>query len=146
MRVSSSLKAEIYAAFPKLRNAKHRFTSPEDNGYNCIAWSIGDNARRWWPDVVLYWPTGIPLDDSLESFIRMYESLGFHLSDLVPEVGIEAVAIFGDAGSVKHAARRSLATGMWMSKLGSSFDIEHTLKAVESAAYGQLLAIMYKRS
>ena len=142
MRVSVEDKALIFSHFPKLRKSKHKFTSPIDYRYNCIAWSVGDNTRCWWPDNSLYWPEELPIDDSLNSFIQMYSSLGFRLTELIPEIGVDAVAIYGIGETVKHAARRLSATGQWTSKLGSQFDIEHTLNAIESKEYGDLLALM----
>lgn len=36
--------------FPGLRETEYTLTSPEDRGYNCIAWAAGDLSRWWWPD------------------------------------------------------------------------------------------------
>jgi hypothetical protein len=145
MKVKVSDKAEIYRHFPKLKDARHRFTSPPDPKYNCIAWSVNDTTRFWWPDHLAYWPDDVPPNDSLDAFVHMYSKLGYSLTDLVPKEDAEAVAIYGAGFRVKHAARRSTDSPLWKSKLGEAFDIEHTLNAIEAGLYGSLLAIMVKK-
>lgn len=144
MKIKVSEKEEIYASFPKLKDATHKFTSPADPTYNCIAWSVNDATRYWWPNHFTYWPDGVPLDDSLDAFMQMYSKLGYRLTELIPKRGVEAVAIYGAGSRVKHAARLSKDSSLWKSKLGDEVDIEHTLNAIESDVYGSVLAIMMK--
>lgn len=64
------------------------------------------------------------------------------------EEGIEKIAIYGNGEQFEHVARQ-LDTGRWTSKLGESYDIEHELEALTSAAnlggqvqYGEVVAYM----
>src|SRR5437763_1492127 len=68
--------------FPSLHSGNHHDTSPQDRGYNCIAWAAGrDDA--WWdptrsvdPTRKFYWPPNAPRDYKLTSLIMAYESVG----------------------------------------------------------------------
>ena len=139
-------KLLLTVEFPKLNTQSFDFTSPKDNGYNCIAWAAGENDRVWWPDRgnAGYWPRGIPREETLPAFIAAYETLGFERcsSDLL-EPGYEKIVIFADENcKPKHAARQ-LPCGAWTSKLGTSEDIRHDdPRGVEGPRYGNVVQFM----
>ena len=143
---------EIKKAFPGLQyDAGFQITSPEDVDYNCIAWSFGRNDIWIWPDDnidgVSVWPQDTT-DTNVHTFIKAYESQGYKICDGDDlEEGIEKVALyaFPDSDECTHASRQ-LPTGLWTSKLGSSFDISHsTPYTIQGRLYGMVVCILAKR-
>ena len=65
--------------FPMLKSSAYKLTSPATIEYNCIAWAAGDNKKWWWPDNFgqYFWPSGIPREESIDAFIKAFESLGY---------------------------------------------------------------------
>jgi hypothetical protein len=137
---------EIRTLLPDLHGGKFKVTSPVDVRYNCIAFAAGDTTKWWWPDPQYYWPSSIRSENTLEAYIMLFKSLGYE-ECAGPEVepGFEKVAIFtGATGKPTHAARQ-LETGVWASKLGKSFDIQHELEQVggfKAKSYGRLAAYL----
>jgi len=136
---------ELYNLFPSLRTTFCQITSQQDQHYNCIAWSLGDDLRWWWPDPLgqYYWPPEARREESVEAFVEAYRLVsGFEVcSSLEPEPDHEKIAIFSKGGKPTHAARQ-LQNGNWTSKLGGLEDIEHQLGALESPSYGQIAIIL----
>ncbi len=130
--------SHLVAAFPGLAATRFRITSPRTDGYNCIAWAVGDTERWWWPKSQYYWPPEIRRDDSVDAFVQAYSTEGFSRcrgGDF--EDGFTKIAIYvGADARVKHAARL-VSEGKWTSKLGRLEDIEHELDGVAGAQYGQ---------
>ena len=139
----------IEDAFPSLREAGYRVTSPASSVYNCIAWAAQEDGRWWWPDPrgFYYWPQGLPRTDALESFVEAFRLLGFVSCGEAAEVeaAYERVALYGREGRVKHAARQ-LPDGRWTSKLGQNVDVEHSLEALAGGVYGNVMGILRRRS
>jgi hypothetical protein len=134
-------RARIVRDFPRFKSVQFYLTSPADPSYNCIAWAVGDTSRWWWPDKnpYTYWPGEIPRNVQLDSFIALFESLGYQpCPDASVETHCEKVAIFVDAaGKPTHAARQ-LETGQWTSKIGRLEDISHTIYGLEGGGYGDV--------
>lgn len=139
--------------FPFLVGTDWKITSPRDPNYNCIAWAANDKNRFWWPDADLhaYWPDGVPREETPESFIKAYETVGYELCDNYNiEVGYEKIAIYiGKDGKPKHAARQ-LNNGKWTSKLGPQHDIEHDLFSLNNSpsaipCYGEVKIFMKRK-
>ena len=132
----------IHNEFPYLRNSVYRITSPNDDDYNCIAWAAKDETQPWWPDEdeETHWPEGIDRKHTTDSFIAAFRTLGYEPCTFNPdpEPGIEKVVIYVDhEGKPQHMARQ-LETGVWTSKLGRAWDIEHpTMQGVECSEYGR---------
>lgn len=92
-----------------------------------------------------YWPSNIPRNDLVQTFVVMFESLGYQLCETCDlEDGFEKVAIYSRGDAVLHAARQ-LHNGNWTSKMGSAHDIEHTLKGLEGPQYGQVACCLRRR-
>jgi hypothetical protein len=135
-------------AFPGLRNTRYSVRSPRSPRYNCVAWAAGDSSRWWWPvhppQAPYYWPSGIPNQITLESFILAFESLGYAVcegSEL--ERGFEKVALYASSYNVPTHAARQLESGVWTSKLGERVDIEHaTVSALQGSRYGAVARIL----
>ena len=134
--------------FPNLRISGYVITSPATAEYNCIAWAAGDTERVWWPDNnnVGFWPLGIERKETLDAFVKAYETLDFTVcQNSNYEVDFEKIAIYVDDGEKPTHAARQLNSGHWTSKLGKLEDIEHnTLKGLENSAYG-MVAVFMKR-
>lgn len=139
----------LEANFPNLESRGYKITSPATPSYNCVAWAAGDNTM-WWeplPYGPYYWPLGVPLDGSVASYVRLFESLGYHFcSDGNLERGYEKVAIYQQYDtSFTHVARQT-DSGLWTSKLGKEQDIEHgTLDALDGPKYGQAVKFMQRQ-
>jgi hypothetical protein len=138
----------IDAIFPGLRTTLFDVTSPATREYNCIAWAAGDAARWWWPDpdpdAAVYWPSFVPLEETLNAFVAAFATLGYvPCSGEHVENGFEKVALFVADGAPTHAARQR-ANGRWTSKLGFQEDIEHDLHALSGDEYGTV-ALLLKR-
>jgi hypothetical protein len=114
--------------FPHLRTETYAVTSPKDAEYNCIAWAAWDTERWWWPAPDYYWPPGLPVEETLETFIQVFAMSGFMPCEGAElEPGFEKIALYADnSGKPTHAARQ-LDNGRWTNKLGVLEDIEHTL-------------------
>ncbi len=114
---------------------------------NCIGWALGDTAHYWQggaPTKGYYWPPSIPQDDSLASWVMVFELYGYRVTDSAElEPGVEKVAIYASAdGTPNHVARQK-ASGLWTSKLGKGEDIEHgTLEGLEGDEYGTVVRVM----
>lgn len=130
--------AWVRTTFPNMSPEHCRLTSPIASEYNCIAWAAGDVRNWWWPDEDGYWPAHLPLVDTLDNFVAAFQEQGYESSDGgILEPGFEKVAIYtGALGRVKHMARQ-LPDGIWTSKLGAAWDIEHrTATELECDLYG----------
>jgi hypothetical protein len=100
-------------------------TSPKNINYNCIAWAADEDTRWGDPSYDYFWPENISRDNTLESFIAAYETLGYErCNNEKLELGFKKIAIYIKDKKPTHAARQ-LPNGNWTSKLGASFDIEH---------------------
>ena len=135
---------------PNLNDANCVVTSPRHNGYNCIAWAVGDSSRWWWPSPLpgsAYWPRGVPLEESIQAFIQAFGTKGFTpCADSSLEDGVEKIALFANqVGGLlvpTHAALQ-LESGEWTSKLGPLEDIMHiTSDAVNGPLYGQAVQFL----
>jgi hypothetical protein len=82
-------------------------TSDADESYNCIAWSLNDKRRPWWPwpSSWVYWPPGAPREETVHAFTRMYEILLFVKCDSADrEEGYDKIAIYANEDLPTHAA------------------------------------------
>jgi hypothetical protein len=140
-------RQQLERLFPKLIESNYSITSPKSIDYNCIAWAAGSDSVWWWPDQMGYafWPTGVPIAETLNAFIAAFESLGYEVcnSDQYEE-GVEKVAIFVDSNQKPTHATKQLASGIWSSKLGQLEDIQHFLDGVSgpTPAYGSVAVIL----
>lgn len=144
---------EILNAFPGLRyDMGFKVTSPENPDYNCIAWALGYNDHWLWPDDgvdgVELWPQNGCEDICLNTFIEAFRGQGYDICDDAEYVnGVEKIALYAypDSQDFTHAARQ-LANGMWTSKLGNSFDIQHsTPYTIQGRLYGIVICVMGRR-
>lgn len=122
----------------------YRITSPQDRIYNCVAWAAGDTQRWWWPlPPYAYWPPHAALAETLQAFVEAFSTLGYEVCDNRHyEDGFEKIALYVNAdGMPKHAARQ-VGDRKWTSKLGKSFDVEHTLDGLEGAKYGTVALVL----
>lgn len=131
--------------FPVLSGDAWSVTSPATDTYNCLAWSLHNTERWWWPDAMgdAYWPDAEPRRETVDGIVSLFQALGFEAceSDVV-ETGFTKVAIFANELGPTHVARQ-LPSGVWTSKLGRLEDIEHaTLKQLEGDMYGQVQRVL----
>jgi hypothetical protein len=143
---------EIEDEFPRLRTAGSFFvTSPKNPRYNCVAWGARDVTRIWQylPGLAgYYWPEELTTDETLESWIRVFEIEGgfSQCSERSLEPGIEKIAIYIDARGEPTHVSRQMASGLWTSKLGyRGKDIVHRkLEYLEGGIYGTVAQIMQR--
>jgi hypothetical protein len=137
------MAGDLDAQLPHLVDDGMRRTSPATRLYNCIAWAADDDRRWWWPAADGYWPLGAPRVVSLAAFVSAYGTLGYvPCADSSWELGYEKVAIYCASGEPTHAAKQ-LDTGLWTSKLGPYWDVEHcTPGGVEGPLYGRVAQLL----
>jgi hypothetical protein len=131
--------------FPNLTETNSRPTSPDDVGYNCIAWAAEDTDYWWWPDPMgqAYWPPGVPREETIAAFEHAYSLQAYaQRSDATLEQGKQKIAIFADRNEKPTHAARQLRDGWWASKLGKGIDIEHELSALDGPTYGTVAVIL----
>lgn len=139
--------AELEELWPGLRTSDYCITSPQTPRPNCVGWALGDRHNFWEPGPPTrgyYWPPDVPHDDSLASWIRVFELHDYRLSENAElESSKEKIAIYlGLDGLPSHVARQK-SIGAWTSKLGKLEDIQHdTLEALEGDEYGTVVQIM----
>ena len=76
-----------------------------------------------------YWPEGITREETLNAFIELFRIRGYEMTDSnVLEPGYMKIAIFCDSQNKPTHAARQTNSGLWTSKLGSSYDVEHYLR------------------
>jgi len=151
------IRAEIEATFPHIVGTNWLPKSPFDDSYQCIAWAASDTSRKWWPVVSppeCYWPPNAPLNDTVNSFIQAFATLGYApCTDDSFEFGYQKVAVYAtNTGLVRHMARQHFLGKGWLSKPGTLEDIRHPdLRCIEgdpsptSFEYGTVAQIL-KRS
>ena len=125
--------------------------------YNCIAWALGLKNRWWEPHTQEsieqgrgYWPVGLPHDRSPETLCELFRREGFadcENGDLDPSIVKIALYQLSDAAGNQrwtHVARQ-LKTGLWTSKLGSSYEVTHrNPDDLDGSLYGEVYAYMAK--
>jgi hypothetical protein len=125
--------------FPNLQKDGFKTTSPATLDYNCIAWAADDTEKIWWPDIqnIGYWPEGTPRNESLDAFVKAFETLGYTRCDQPDyEDGFKKVALYVDVNGKPTHASKQLRSGLWSSKLGRLEDIEHSIDGVNGSYYG----------
>jgi hypothetical protein len=138
------LLAQVEKDFPRLVTTGYVKTSEETPAYNCVAFTLGDESRVWWPPVHTgtlatrsYWPSGVPIQATVEAFVEMYRRQGFETCvGREAEPGIVRIAIYVEPVEflVEHVALQ-LPNGRWISKMGFHEDIAHTLEGLEGAPF-----------
>jgi hypothetical protein len=114
--------------------------------YNCWAFAVGENSKRWEPDPSgqYYWPPGVPRNYSVAAFSSAYQTKGYQpCADGVLTQGVEKIVLYALAsGRVTHAARQ-IPDGRWISKLGDEEDIIHqSPNALVGVCYGYPILFM----
>jgi hypothetical protein len=132
-------RPELEVRWPNLASTNYQVTSPKSQEYNCFAWAAED-VERWWqpiPGEEFYWTDGVPNEETLDAYIKAYQTLGYQPCDNEQlEIGYQKIAIYIDTkGTPTHAARQ-LSSGRWTSKLGWFEDIEHELYGLTGERYG----------
>jgi hypothetical protein len=138
----------IENAFPQLAITGYKITSPATNSYNCIAWTAKDNSRFWWPgdDYGYYWPDNVDRGETMENFIKAFNSLGFEICENADfEKDFEKISIYANNKGVPVHGARMLDEKTWTSKLGSEFDISHTINGLDGDIYGTPRIFMKKK-
>ena len=130
---------ELEADFPNLKRTGYKVKSSPTPEYNCIAFAV-DIENRWWDNTRrprTYWPEGVPDDGRIDSLQRLFELQGYtECSDHQVEIGFTKVALYATPDRQWTHAAKQLRNGRWLSKCGKGHDIEHSLRGLESAAYG----------
>jgi hypothetical protein len=135
---------DLEADFPRLLATPYSIKSDTDPRYNCVAFAVGDLGNFWYDIKVngYYWPPNAPSADSLDGWVKVFTDHGYRDtedSSLEPE--FEKIAIYETDNVPEHVARQK-ASGVWISKMGTGHDIEHTIESLEGGIAGDLLKIM----
>jgi|CXWL01.1.fsa_nt_gi hypothetical protein len=142
--MSTIFPKPFYKYHPNLSSRPHRQTSDPTEDYNCIAYAVGDKQQPWWPYPGYKWPAECTYDDTVDSFIEMFKTLGYEkCDDGSTEKNTDKVAIYAIGNEAKHAAIQCARWGgKWRSKCGDFADIEHDLSALEDDTYGRVVAFL----
>ncbi len=143
------ISAGLASRYPKLPADGAKETSPTDPTYNCIAWAAKRDKNNWWQPgsaTGQYWPPDVLDDCSFDSFVQLFEKLGYKRgASPNMEILYEKVALYDDGLWFTHVSSQ-LSSGAWTSKLGPDEDIEHnSLEALEGSVgneYGKVREIM----
>jgi hypothetical protein len=125
--------------------------SDPDDTYNCIAWSVNDKARWWWPfDVAspyIYWPADVPREETVEAFVKLYEWPLFTKCDRADrEEGYDKDCALGGLRCADARCRWWQEDRGWTSKLGEEQDVvHHSLALLEGGVYGTVAHIMRRK-
>ena len=139
--------ADVITLCPLLTENDFKVTSPKDKKYNCMAWAAMRDKMNWWEprkEAGCCWPKGAPFDVGYQSFIKVFELLGYvkcETPDL--EEGFEKVAVFKDLFNWFSHASHQREDGTWTSKLGPFQDIQHWgNEKVQTFDYGDVIEIL----
>ena len=132
--------------FPQLKtDPNFRLNSPFDQRYNCIAYASNKTDRFLWPALKdgLDWPSDVPFDDSIPSFIALFEKQEYvQCAGAEYEDKFQKIAIYEKDGKTSHASKQ-LADGRWVSKMGNLEDIIHSNpESLNGPGYGAVKVIM----
>jgi hypothetical protein len=131
--------------FPNSIKEPFIITSKQTSNYNCIAWAFGDETKWYWPDDISFWPSGIPNEPTIQSFIELFKLQGYENCDNGNlESGYVKVAIYTKNNKPSHAAKQ-LSNGFWSSKLGQGNDVSHTINSMTDGFYGNIEVFMKRK-
>lgn len=140
----------MHSDFPNSNRKNLFISSQEDTKYNCIAWALGVNNDKFWPNQKqngYNWPSNISNHHHINSLIEFFESFGFDVCDDGKlEHKLEKIALYVENNNPyepSHASRQ-LKNGYWTSKIGDSHDLRHTIEALEGGMYGSVYLYMSK--
>lgn len=147
-RPTNDVRVRIEKELPGLAGGSYRVSSPIDGRYNCAAFAAEDQNRVWWPALDAYWPDTVRRVDTIDAFVEAFHHLGFEPCDLGDqERGVDRIAIYADAQGLPQHVARQRPDGKWVSKLGSSVDIEHeNARALEGELYGKVVSLLRRVS
>lgn len=159
-------REELIGTFQLLaRDGNFHITSRKTPSYNCIAWAMGFN-DRWvdcYPDSdkarKKWWPNDVERDFKPETLIKAFEAVGFVKCDNdTPENGYDKVALYKVSPLVDPMSGKVIATEGWThaarvqdrnvyhSKIGGSFDIEHSGGGIfAGSSYGTIYQFMKRK-
>ena len=141
-------KEQLEEMFPALRGTSWDIKSDGTPVYNCLAWAVGENHRRWDTDKPHYWPDNNRHKFGIAYLVAAYRAVGFVVSNIdacVPDAEYEKIVLYCRDTEGSHAARL-LANGRWTSKIGSHEDIEHeTPGSLIGSVYGKPMVYMRRK-
>lgn len=120
--------------FPNLHTSSFEYTSKKTSIYNCFAYIAGYTDCWWLPDPLglYYWPPSAPREQTVDAYIKAYESLEYILCDSHHyEEGYDKIAFYLNNKNIPIHAAIQLPSGRWSSKVGKEEDIAHELYALE---------------
>ena len=146
--------AHLERLFPNLAKVGYVPQSDSEPKYNCIAWAADTSDAWWWPipntprffEGIKYdWPYNLPIDKSLITFKRLFQFKRYNDCESFEfDSGYKKIAIYINptTNECTHASRQ-LRNGFWTSKLGPSFDIQHSdPNSIIGYCYGEVACIM----
>ena len=125
--------------------------------YNCIAWALGSR-NQWWephspgsiPEERGHWPAGLPHNRDPQTLRQLFQQEGFtdcengELDPTVVKIALYRTRDEDGNYEWTHAARQ-LKSGLWTSKLGSSYEVTHrNPDDLDGALYGTVYAYLSK--
>lgn len=148
--------------YPQIRSHGYKVSSDttehKSQKYNCVAFAAGGDTKFWWEGSTFnskpvkkpgrFWPDGIDTDDSIETYVKVFESVGYSvykgkIEDCVKfELFCEKIIIYGYPEQAFSHVSYQLYFG-WIAKLGDWEDVKHkTFNALEGEYYGNVMVVM----
>jgi len=136
----------IEKSFPNSYKEPFEITSSETPDYNCLAWALNDNSKWYESDDDYFWFNDIARDNLLTTIQKIFENLGFHQTNFAKyQIDYERIALFSiDNNECSHLARQ-IDEDKWTSKLGSSYDVNHSIKSIENGIYGNAVIFLERK-
>ena len=93
-----------------------------------------------------WWPSLVPRDSKQTTLIKAFEAVGFEVcKDGEPQKGYDKVALYSLNGQWTHAAR-ILSTSIYHSKMGRSWDVQHSSGDIfKETIYGTVFCFMQRK-
>jgi hypothetical protein len=127
--VSDTEWSDLHYLFPNMERCRTCKLGPATSTYNCLAYTIDDTTRWWWPEA----------DGNGDGTITVAEMTAFYQSK-----GKSNIAFFGTSTSdVRHVAKKSGGNGngcLARSKCGQLLLLSHDLNQMEGGpSYGNIV-------
>jgi hypothetical protein len=81
----------------------------------------------------------------MAGWVELFSAHGYRETDDRLEDDFERIAIYSRSPERPTHVARQKASGVWVSKLGTGKDIEHTLAGLQGKLYGKVARIMKRK-
>ena len=138
------IRNDIENWFPNIKGKNFKIIK-SNNFFNCVSFTL-DIYDYWLWTNEKEWPSDIPRDLGIDSFVMLYNKYGYSECDSdLYEDGYDKISFYAKDSVPKHAAKQF--GNIWKSKIGL-FIVEHELDWLcgnTEDAYGDVVFIMKRK-